>query len=294
MTNEKYPFWFGGLACSFASLCTHPQDLLKVQLQNHKLRKGPGLVKTAQTILKQQGFLALYDGIGAALLRQMTYSTIRFGCYDRFKSQFQGPDGKVPFYGLVASAVLAGCVGGGFGNPFDVINVRMQSDRQLPEQMQRKYKNVLEGFFRIIKEEGSSTLLRGLRTSMVRSVIMTVSQLGSYDVIKTQLMSTKYFEEDLKTHFVTSLLAGIVATTACSPIDVVKTRIMSSSKEVGQSAKIYKAMCHIVQEEGIRSLFKGWLPSYLRLGPHTILTFMLLEQFKAYYQTRDGNTSRIR
>ena len=30
-----------------------------------------------------------------------------------------------------------------------------------------------------------------------------------------------------------------------------------------------------------RGLFKGWTAHYLRVGPHTILTFVFLEQFTA-------------
>ena len=29
-------------------------------------------------------------------------------------------------------------------------------------------------------------------------------------------------------------------------------------------------------------LYKGWTAHYLRLGPHTVLTFMLWEQIKAF------------
>lgn len=37
---------------------------------------------------------------------------------------------------------------------------------------------------------------------------------------------------------------------------------------------------HIVKSEGPTALFKGWLPAFLRLGPHTIVTFIVLEQLK--------------
>lgn len=38
-----------------------------------------------------------------------------------------------------------------------------------------------------------------------------------------------------------------------------------------------------VRSEGPRALFKGWLPSYMRLGPQTVLTFIFLEQLKRLY-----------
>jgi len=33
-----------------------------------------------------------------------------------------------------------------------------------------------------------------------------------------------------------------------------------------------------VRREGVLSLWKGFTPYFLRLGPHTILTFIALEQ----------------
>jgi len=31
------------------------------------------------------------------------------------------------------------------------------------------------------------------------------------------------------------------------------------------------------------ALLKGWVPAYVRLGPHTIITFLTLEQLKRMY-----------
>ena len=38
-----------------------------------------------------------------------------------------------------------------------------------------------------------------------------------------------------------------------------------------------------VRQEGVQSLWKGFLPYYMRLGPHTVLTFVILEQLNRAY-----------
>ncbi len=38
-----------------------------------------------------------------------------------------------------------------------------------------------------------------------------------------------------------------------------------------------------VRGEGLAALQKGWLAQYARLGPHTILTFVFLEQVKPVF-----------
>ena len=39
-----------------------------------------------------------------------------------------------------------------------------------------------------------------------------------------------------------------------------------------------------VRQEGFFSLWKGFTPYYARLGPHTVLTFIFLEQMNKYYR----------
>ena len=39
----------------------------------------------------------------------------------------------------------------------------------------------------------------------------------------------------------------------------------------------------VIKHEGFFSLWKGFLPYYFRLGPHTVLTFIFVEQCKRLY-----------
>lgn len=38
-----------------------------------------------------------------------------------------------------------------------------------------------------------------------------------------------------------------------------------------------------MRNEGVFALWKGFTPYYMRLGPHTVLTFIFLEQMNAAY-----------
>lgn len=39
----------------------------------------------------------------------------------------------------------------------------------------------------------------------------------------------------------------------------------------------------VVKTEGLFALWKGFVPYFLRLGPHTVLTFIFLEQLNSAY-----------
>ena len=40
----------------------------------------------------------------------------------------------------------------------------------------------------------------------------------------------------------------------------------------------------VIKNEGIFSLWKGFTPYYMRLGPHTVITFVFLEQLNYLYK----------
>lgn len=107
---------------------------------------------------------------------------------------------------LVCSSV-AGALGGVCGNPGDVVNVRMQNDGQLPVAQRRNYRNALDGVIRITREEGVTSLMRGVGPNINRAVLMTGSQLVSYDVFKDLLLNTLGLKDGVTVHFGSSLLA---------------------------------------------------------------------------------------
>lgn len=54
----------------------------------------------------------------------------------------------------------------------------MCSDTNKPSSQRLNYHNSLDGLLRIIREEGVSKTMRGLSTTVGRSVVMNASQLS--------------------------------------------------------------------------------------------------------------------
>ncbi|KAK1754606.1 mitochondrial dicarboxylate transporter [Echria macrotheca] len=274
-----YPFWFGGSASSMAAC---------VRLQTRTGDMPKSMSGTFVHIVKHNGIRGLYNGLSASLLRQLTYSTTRFGIYEELKTRFapprrsdSGQPAKPPSFALlIAMASASGFIGGFAGNPADVLNVRMQHDASLPAAERRNYAHALDGLLRMAREEGLGSWFRGVVPNSARAAAMTASQLASYDVFKRTLISLTPMQDSLSTHFSASFLAGIVAATVTSPIDVIKTRIMSAQSSLG----LPQLLGEIYAAEGLRWMFKGWVPSFLRLGPQTICTFLFLETHRKVYR----------
>lgn len=270
-------WYFGGLASAGAACCTHPLDLIKVHLQTHQEGKVSA-VRLTINIVKQQGILALYNGLTASLLRQLTYSTARFGIYEVSKKYVGGsnPD-QILFYQRVLMAGVSGAFGGFVGTPADMINVRMQNDIKLKPEDRRNYKNAIDGLLRVYREEGIRRLFSGASTATSRAVLITIGQLSFYDQIKLTLLNTGRFKDDLTTHFISSLSAGAIATTMTQPLDVLKTRAMNAKP--GEFKNLLHLFKHTAKM-GPLAFYKGYVPAFIRLAPHTILTFVFLEQIR--------------
>ena len=229
-------------------------------------------------VVKNDGVRGLYSGLSASLLRQLTYSTARFGIYEEIKRR-STHDGKPPsFISLVAIASFSGFVGGIAGNAADVLNVRMQHDASLPASQRRNYRHALDGLVRMVREEGLPSCFRGVLPNSLRAAAMTAGQLASYDFFKRALIQMTPMRDNLATHFSASFLAGVAAATITSPIDVIKTRVMSST---GKSS-IPRLLGEIYAAEGLRWMFKGWVPSFLRLGPYVSPSFSVALQERKY------------
>ncbi|KAL1938752.1 hypothetical protein VTO73DRAFT_11355 [Trametes versicolor] len=272
--KKPYPFWLGGLAATIAASITHPLDLTKVRLQ---ATGDKGMIQSIRKTVRTAGPLGLLDGISGTWLRQMTYSVCRFWAYDESK-KLLGANEKSPAWKLALAGSMAGGIAGVVGNPGEIIMVRMQGDFAKPPEKRLNYRNCLDGLYRMVRDEGVSSLARGVGPNVFRAILMNASQLASYDFFKAELLKTGHFDDNIYVHTTASFAAGTVATTVCSPADVLKSRIMSAS---GSESKSTMQMIRTsMRNEGAMFMFKGWVPAWTRLQPTTMLIFITFEQLK--------------
>lgn len=231
----------------------------------------------ALRVVRTDGILALYSGLSASLCRQMTYSLTRFAIYETVRDRVaKGSQGPLPFHQKVLLGSISGLAGGFVGTPADLVNVRMQNDVKLPQGQRRNYAHALDGLYRVAREEGLRRLFSGATMASSRGALVTVGQLSCYDQAKQLVLSTGYLSDNIFTHFVASFIAGGCATFLCQPLDVLKTRLMNSKGE-------YQGVFHCAVETaklGPLAFYKGLVPAGIRLIPHTVLTFVFLEQLR--------------
>ncbi|TXG60105.1 hypothetical protein EZV62_014678 [Acer yangbiense] len=304
----------GGIASIVAGCSTHPLDLIKVRMQlqgeNHappvqSLRQPAvtfqtttstvhapppprpprvGPVTVGVRIFQQEGVAALFSGVSATVLRQTLYSTTRMGLYEILKQKWTDPETRnIPLARKIAAGLIAGGIGAAVGNPADVAMVRMQADGRLPPAQRRNYKSVVDAITRMAKQEGVTSLWRGSSLTVNRAMLVTASQLASYDQIKETILEKGVMRDGLGTHVTASFAAGFVAAVASNPVDVIKTRVMNMKVEPGAAPPYKGALdCAMktVQAEGPMALYKGFIPTISRQGPFTVVLFVTLEQVR--------------
>uniref|UniRef100_A0A2P2KCZ4 Mitochondrial uncoupling protein 5-like n=1 Tax=Rhizophora mucronata TaxID=61149 RepID=A0A2P2KCZ4_RHIMU len=309
----------GGIASVVAGCSTHPLDLIKVRMQLqgeslpnpqqiHNLRPafalnsgaavvhpssihvapGVGPISVGMRIVQAEGVAALFSGVSATVLRQTLYSTTRMGLYDVLKQKWANPEtGNMPLARKIAAGLIAGGIGAAVGNPADVAMVRMQADGRLPAAQRRNYKGVVDAITRMSKQEGIASLWRGSSLTVNRAMIVTASQLASYDQIKEAILENGMMRDGLGTHVTASFAAGFVAAVASNPVDVIKTRVMNMKVEAGRAPPYSGAIdCALktVKAEGVMSLYKGFIPTISRQGPFTVVLFVTLEQVRKLFK----------
>lgn len=268
----------------FATVVIQPIDTVKVRIQiaGENLQKGSSNpVTMGRKILAEEGVRALYSGLDSALLRQATYTTARLGIFrslfDWRKQANQGKD--LPFYEKVAVALTAGMLGSVVGNPADLALIRLQADQTLPVDQRRNYKNVVDAFKRIIKEEGVLALWKGSGPTVARAMSLNAGQLATFEEIK-QYVTKLRGQNDAITRIIAGTGSGIICACVSLPFDNVKTKLQKMKADANGNVP-YKGMIDCFQKsiarEGVTGLWVG-LPTFIiRIAPHTIISLFIMD-----------------
>eukprot|EP00474_Spongospora_subterranea_P000553 CRZ01011.1 hypothetical protein [Spongospora subterranea] len=297
-------FAVSAIAAATAETLTYPLDVTKTQMQikrrahlQTKLYPGStqmgfkefhsfrrlepiGFLRTGGQIFGKEGFRGFYKGLPAATLRAVFNNGLSLTMYKPLLRLITGRpilhrekfDSEL--YDKLAAAFLTGGLSQVMANPVDIIKVRMQAEglREVP-----RFRGTL-GAIQFIYKTGVPTFWTGLLPSIARSALAVGSTIGTYDHSKHYLERHHGMEEGFLMHCISSITSGLVASISSCPVDVVKTRIMTQSFSRPQYSSVWNCLATIVKTEGVLTLFKGFVPTYMRLGPWQVIFFTTYEQ----------------
>jgi len=280
-----------GITSSIAVTCTSPLDVLKIrfqtqnELQISSKKDYPNVIQGAKFVIQNEGIRGLYKGLSVSVLREMTFTSFRFALYEPFRYLFsvsgseQGT-GVFAAFGKIFAGLCSGAVAAALFNPTDVLKIRFQAD-----QTGTRYKSVIGAFKEVISQEGKVGLYKGVGTTTIRAALLTSAQLASYDHCKHTLLKKYNLSDNFTTHFCASMFSGFMTSLVTNPVDVVRTRIMNEKaipNKARQYSNLFSTLWQIFRIEGARGLYKGFVPSYIRLGLCTVIGLVLSETIRAH------------
>lgn len=261
-----------------------------------------GILRTTVTAY-QQG--SLYNGIGAAYLRQWTYGSCRMGIYsyllDKAKAQHGGTVENVPFGVKLGMGMVSGGIGSFVGTPSELALVRLTNDGKLPEAERRNYKGVADCLRRIAREEGGVLAWwTGATPTVFRACVLSACLMGGTSQAKSFLKSTGAFEQEqastLNTKddfrgdwlngipllFCSTLISSFCANVCANPFDVVKSRMQNMPQPTAPGIEpLYRGSLDCLRKsvasEGIAVLSSGFLPAFVKLAPYTVISLTLVD-----------------
>ncbi|KAI8141747.1 mitochondrial carrier domain-containing protein [Fennellomyces sp. T-0311] len=144
-----------------------PFELVKIRMQDKaNASKYSGTSDALRKILKQEGPLALYNGLEATIWRHAAWNGGYFGVIFGVKDLMPKPKTKNE---QLVNNFIAGTIGGTFGTilntPMDVVKTRIQG---YTGNGPKKYNWTLPSLALVAKEEGFAALYRGFTAKVLR------------------------------------------------------------------------------------------------------------------------------
>lgn len=256
----------------------YPTEFVKTQLQlasrapssstvaavTPKIVPFKGPVDCAMYIIRERGFLGLYQGLSTLIVGTFAKASIRFYSYNQYMNLFQRPDGSKAPYASIAAGMLAGMTEAVLAvTPTETIKTKLIHDRNSPTP---KYRGLIHGTRTIVKAEGFMGIYQGVVPTMLRQGANSAIRFTVYARMQNLWESAsgdgKKSVSTTKS-FLSGAVAGTISTVLTMPIDVVKTRLqgMDASKYKG----VVDCAVQILKHEGIRTFWKGTTPRLSRV-----------------------------
>jgi len=269
-------FLLGGVAAGVSKTVAAPIERVKLLIQNQDemLKSGrldrpyKGIVDCFARVIKDEGFVQLWRGNLANVLRYFPTQALNFAFKDQFKRMFAVPKGAPythVFAGNVASGGAAGACSLLFVYSLDYARTRLANDAKAAKKggADRQFNGLFDVYRKTWASDGIAGLYRGFMVSCVGIVIYRGLYFGLYDSLKPVLL-----QGTMKDSFLGSFMLGwgvtITAGLASYPIDTIRRRMMMTSGEAVKYRSSWHAFTTILGKEGVSSLFKGAGANILR------------------------------
>ncbi|KAJ8670737.1 hypothetical protein QAD02_001996 [Eretmocerus hayati] len=247
-----------GGSAGFVEVCImHPMDLVKtrLQIQVKPTKSDPhyytGIWDCLKKMSKHEGFFAYWKGIVPPIFVETPKRAIKFFTFEQYKQFFMFNATSPTPLTFCCAGLCAGFTEGLVVNPFEVIKVQLQSDRNHVTQSP----STLAVTKKIIREKGFGLdgLNKGLTATLLRNGIFNGFYFGFYHSVKSYIPQSKNTATEFLIKAGIGFISGSLASCLNIPFDVAKSRIQGPDGHKYRGT--WKTMIAIHKSEGYVTLF---------------------------------------
>jgi hypothetical protein len=259
----------------------HPIDVVKTRLQvsggeGTRNYKALGISGSVKVIAAEEGISAFWKGIGAAWLREASYTSLRLGLYGPIK-KVMGIKNDSHFIMKFSAGSLAGALGSIVGNPFDVLKTRLMAAEGKIQP------SLGQASAELYKQQGIGGFYRGLEANVMRAMVLNGTKMACYDQIQQMITASGMVPKGLVTQFAAAFGAGFFMATTVAPFDMIRTRLMNQPPDAKIYSGFFDCLSKIIAKDGPAGLYSGFIPIWARFAPTTCLQLVIFEQLKPIF-----------
>lgn len=149
-----------------------------------------------------------------------------------------------------------------------------------------RYHGTLDAMVKIAKVEGVTSLWSGLPPTLFMAFPQVVLYFTSYEETKRMMGYHEINNPNPLIPVLSGGLARIIAVTAVSPLELIRTKVQSEKlkyKELADAVKL------AIKDQGLRSLYRGWVSTIWRDVPFSMIYWFNYETFKTFLIRNQNN-----
>nr|XP_030735305.1 calcium-binding mitochondrial carrier protein SCaMC-3 isoform X2 [Globicephala melas] len=310
----------GAMAGAVSRTGTAPLDRLKVFMQVHASKTNRlNILGGLRSMIQEGGVRSLWRGNGINVLKIAPESAIKFMAYEQIKRAIWGQQETLHVQERFVAGSLAGATAQTIIYPMEVLKTRLTLRRT------GQYKGLLDCAWRILEREGPRAFYRGYLPNVLGIIPYAGIDLAVYELTETweqakmsckdahpppNVGQTRLHLQTLKNrwlqqHSHDSADPGILVLLACGtisstcgqiasyPLALVRTRMQAqASIEGAPQLSMLGLLRHILSQEGVRGLYRGIAPNFMKVIPAVSISYVVYENMKQALGVTSRSTGR--
>lgn len=248
----------GAIARCVAQTFLHPVDVIRTRLQ-------------ARDVAASWSPSVFIKGVFPQILLAIPAGATQFLAFEAAKDRLSQllPDENLSQTRLLLAGAAGALAAATFRVPQEVLKQRIQADI---------YPNFFVALRETLGKQGITSLYKGSLVTISRDVPWNALSFMFHGQAKRIFEGVEGRMPRNDENLALAGVAGALAAVIMTPVDVVKTRIMTQRAGVGvQYGGLISTLKRIIAEEGAPTLMKGVVPRVLFLAPLAGITFSVYE-----------------